>query len=295
MPFVAVLLLAALRAAALPDGAQEEAALLQVLGGARYELGVRKVPIHVDALVGKCKNQPETPSELRLENGTVIDKVTLIHIPRTGGSTLELCAEHEVDELRWGGKSSLYHGHFVIEQKTCNKQHIPPNLVPQFEDEDTFCVVRNPYDRILSQLGFLSGYFPHQWSCTAKSLNTLVKKVLPTLNLNPYQEDCHFLPQAAYVMGWNVTEKRVLPEKHRLGCKHVLRFDDGLVHEFNGFMEKRRYPYRLGEKSGDPNFGSPKACRQLSRLDFNADSKVLINTHYAIDFNLFGFGMLSEA
>merc|ERR1712203_1222044 len=99
----------------------------------------------------------------------------------------------------------------------------------------------------------------------------------------PYSRDCHMLPQAAFVHGWDPETLQVVASKK--SCQHVLRFES-LTKDFNELMESRGFPYRLTHKKSMPSLAS---CAVLKRAALYNQTKELILELYKRDFDLLGY------
>jgi len=216
--------------------------------------------------------------------------LTFIHIPRTAGTSIEDCTKHEPEEFRWGVQNPMLHGREKNWTK-CYRQHVPPNLLPDvYRGRETFCVVRDPYARAISQIGFMSAFFGRKWACNATSLNKYLLDRLSTLREKPCKDDCHLLPQAAYVLGWDAKAKEV--NRLERSCGTILRYET-LVEDFNRMMEERGLSYRLSRQTVNPNTASNSACHLLTADDLTEDVRKLIEEHYQVDFQLFGYPTIS--
>jgi len=323
-----------------------------------------------------CPGQMQLAEDQRHRGGNL----SLIHIPRTGGTTVEECSANEMlEERRWGKYRSV-----DMLQKdpafNCSIWHAPPKLLdhngsphchvldhsgdggyrPYAEDEESFCVVRNPYERLISEYGFFVAHWIHDqewtdagvnqyakynikenepaskgskitgaqvrtWKEMGLDLNTLVKQgvlkngdgckkdhinagLLRKLNLGKgvkhkdtvqllngkmreINDDCHYLPQAAYVWSWDVELNRL--DKSKKCCKHVLSFEN-LVQDFNTFMSDYGYPYRMQHEVASTLTASSDECHNFSPSDLSDEVVHLIEEKYAADFDIFPYERLSE-
>lgn len=226
-----------------------------------------------------------------------LKSLLFVHIPRTGGTSIEDCTQAELNgEDRWGRHAdgnNARHGDFH-----CNKQHVPPNLVPDYyTGTDTFCVVRNPYDRLVSQYGFMCGTHWGDWGKNGANVTLLNNKLLEALIVAkgyPPHMDCHFMPQTAYVYGWN--NETNTTDKSTKHCTNILRYEDSLYQGFNNLMRQHGYTYLM-----QPDSGATAATRSNKRLvnitaEFLSDDVLrLANEIYADDFELFGYPMRSPS
>merc|ERR1711907_802166 len=87
---------------------------------------------------------------------------------------------------------------------SCPKWHIPWNFFePAIAAEETFCVVRNPYDRILSHFRSKHKLVMRFSTMCEESVNLWVISTFAKEAVWPPERavkaDCHFLPQHLYV------------------------------------------------------------------------------------------------
>jgi len=223
--------------------------------------------------------------------------LTFIHIPRTGGTAVEACTEGDSKE-QWGVQNPALQGLRKLSKTVklpemggaCYKQHVPPSLWEASEspyaDKETFCIVRNPYSRIISQFKFELAFFKKPTECSAEQLNWLIQTRLNDIqqNGNKFAADCHWTPQSFYVYGVN-NETLSLDVKQR-SCKNVLTYEN-LHAPLNALLKEHNYPYRL-DKHGHSGTSVSEDCK-VSQADISEESRRLIERVYRSDFHLFGY------
>jgi len=221
----------------------------------------------------------------------VANFLTLIHIPRTGGTSIEDCTEEEDSSDRWGVKASQITG-MNSSNMGCYRQHVPPSLIDSdyYSGKNTFCAVRDPFTRLISQYGFVYGFFGR--SGTKEDMNTYLKESLEKVLLKAEDQDCHFLPQAAYVYGWNKTSGLV--DRSMKSCKTVIKFEPSLGEAFNGLMSDHGYPYRLHMDRAN---GGTKSNEKVhfEKTDLSGDVVRLAEQVFHEDFELLGYERMSQA
>jgi len=151
-------------------------------------------------------------------------ELKFIHIPKTAGTAIEDAGRKA--GLWWGRFDRSDHvGHI---NSSCMFWHEVP--ISRDESVRTFCVMREPFDRILSEIRYelaLEGR-----SCLSEQeLNFRVDFCAR----KGQHMDCHWIPQYEYV-------------KH---CDHILRYDH-LHHDFNVLMKAYGYKVRLPEQHTMP-------------------------------------------
>lgn len=165
-------------------------------------------------------------------SGTRTRAPVFIHIPKTGGTTVEMSAAAHGVML---GMCASENPPAIAEFSSCSRWHQPP-LTPQATViPDSFCIVRNPFARLLSEYNYnyrdaamCEGF--ETW--TNESVNALLgNKMLKCLQANPDAAackegdfgpppsflDCHLLPQTLYtsscetVLAYERWEEDVVP------------------------------------------------------------------------------------
>jgi len=216
---------------------------------------------------------------------------------------MEECTHNEkANAYKWGTLNTDVHKpeRVYINSKgaRCWGQHVPPNVLDFFKGRETFCVVRDPYTRLISEFGHRQAmYSDIEGPCTVENMNgrvtewmLRVKGLTKIGGPNPwgkeyYLNDCHMLPQAAYVYGWNAERGEV--DRGLQGCRRQLRFES-MHADFSRLMEERGYPYRLAtskfQKSND-------ACGRMSRADLWPSTQELVRELYRVDFELLNYSL----
>lgn len=224
---------------------------------------------------------------------SVRHNLTFIHIPRTGGTAVEGVRGRSEKVLRapvrmWGvGDVDHQHGLAAIPNKTgmerkCFLQHHPANLNPKaFLESDTFCVLRDPVGRMISQYGFEASMFGHP--CNKGALNKYFMEALLEVEENPYAKDCHLLPQSAYIFSWDPAVAGIDKSKGQ-ACTNVLRYET-LQTDFDNLMTDYGYPLRWETKK--TGISTNSECAKFTIADFDPDVMKMARTLYADDFSLY--------
>lgn len=193
-----------------------------------------------------------------------------IHIPKTGGTTIEILA---IKKLVCWGMYDLevflpgwyYRPTFHIPIK----HNDPLYLDYILQKYDFFCVVRNPYDKCVSE-------FYCKWELAAPK-----EKRMTIEDFNEYIQ--YRVLQNPDRDHWAAQSHFVYDQNGRKVVKHVLKYEN-LQEEFNHLMEQYGYNIRIGS-SDRFNAGNKK----FGVKDLSPETLGIINRVYHDDFINFGY------
>ena len=192
------------------------------------------------------------------ESDKDIGSLKFIHIPKCAGTSIEDSAKE--NNLLWGRFDTSLRSY-----KNISAWHCPQQMKPY-----CFCVVRNPFDRFISQ-------FYHENPGTnynSKKLNDFIKIKISQIKHDINIEDNHYLPQ-------HIFSKK---------CHIIISFDN-LQDKLNNLMKIFNLPSLVlkklpGGKEQQRKRNNIKMNR-LSYLDINDTNKRLIEQLYKLDFELY--------
>lgn len=223
-----------------------------------------------------------------------------VHIPKTAGSTIEAIGASQKGDAKqkWGYNEfcdGINHGECIKKTtcgikynntttssgspcyKGCSSWHDPKLLSFRANSsvtmKTTFCIIRNPRDRLLSSFKYNRGKGRQKNGCSAKFLNMWTKYILKRhLKRNQAYSGCHFLRQTDFP------------------CEKKLLFDH-LEEQFDALMRENNLniTFRVGKKRKKKVLSVRKStnCPDLSTKDFNDDNQKLIKKYYAKDMALY--------
>ena len=167
---------------------------------------------------------------------------------------------------------------------TCYSEpwHTPPHWYAQnpLKGADTFVVVRNPYDRVISEYNcFFYGY----QGPNHDDLDVFNKWIKRNVKLITRRLQGHMLPQPYYAYDANGTKI----------VDHILRYEN-LAEEFDDLMREYGIPITMPPKTNTTvrHTYSNKALetkRIFKARDLMAANIKLINHVYGLDFEYFGY------
>jgi len=229
---------------------------------------------------------------LRHRSLRVMNRLELVHITKTGGSSVEAAA----------AKAGVIWGvcHFLkIEEVGCMQPdikgyrqavapgtgithttpwHLPPrydlNHPTYLDGAKTFAIIRNPYTRVVSE--YYCPWFGYKGDDinNPEHLNEFIQTYTKTAGT-----DIHFMQQFKYI--FNEDGERTVD--------HLVRFEN-MSEEFPALMKQYGYEdIKLSHINGAKGHG-----KHLGLKDLNDRTIELINKHYENDFVLFGYKMVKN-
>mmetsp|Transcript_32129 Transcript_32129/g.47464 ORF Transcript_32129/g.47464 Transcript_32129/m.47464 type:complete len:378 (+) Transcript_32129:140-1273(+) len=250
--------------------------------------------------------QQKAPEHNTLSDGSTENtprkKLEFIHITKTGGSAIEAVAAKE--GTIWGAchyKEVPNVGcnnpdwtkpkkrrfdlmptgvRYIGEPWHAPAQWLNPN---NMEDTDTFVVIRDPYDRIISEYYCSSFGYKEENPEDPKVFNTWLGEQLEVIRI-AQKVPGHMLPQRYFVYDQN--GDRVV--------SHILRYET-LKHDFDALMEYYDLPMRMPDKTAETvNYVESinESTKRMTRNDISPENLKQINQIYANDFQYFDYPMM---
>jgi len=247
-----------------------------------------------------------------------------IHIPKTAGSSIEeILYLNNYKESRPQKILKKYQHSDILKTeyrflKHLSKHHLPlsvykPILEHRIKNNyHLFAVVRNPYERIISDFRFwVSQFYPqHQDSSNYqfKKLCMEIKRIIPNLkinseNLNSFVHyvlgddhykfsvlDGHLIPMHQYTHKAIKVSKNPNKWKYISFCR-VLKFEN-LDQDFNKLI-KELY-LRIPLNSTKNTVHNKSKGMKLTPQELDLESRQLIKRRYSVDFKLFKYSYLKE-
>ena len=181
-----------------------------------------------------------------------------MHIPKTAGTSIENAAKN--NNLLWGRFDTT-----LKSSKNISAWHCPQEILPY-----CFCVIRNPFDRFISQFyqdNEIKNY-------NSEKLNKYIEVKIPLIKNNMNISDNHFLPQYKFY------------EK----CHIIISFDN-LQNNVNNLMKMFNLPSLVLDKLPGGKVQQKKrdkiTINRLTYLDINEKNRDLIKQIYKLDFELY--------
>ena len=187
-----------------------------------------------------------------------IRNLKFMHIPKTGGTSIENAAKD--NNLLWGKFDKTLKGY-----KNISPWHCPQEITPY-----CFCVIRNPFDRFISEFYHVNSVKDYN----SEKLNNFIEIKIPQIKDNINIDDNHFLPQYMF------SEK----------CHIIISFDN-LQNNLNNLMKIFNLSPLVLKNTPGGKMQQRKRnninINRLSYLDINDRNKRLIEQIYKLDFELY--------
>jgi len=125
------------------------------------------------------------------------NKAFFIHIPKTGGTSIE-----EAFEGKYGETSKF--------KEPCSTQHLHYSELEDLEQyKFVFAIIRDPVERLISEYKWSRTYWPDAWE--KYTFSGFVRHMFSEFKKNPYVQDNHIRPQVEFI-GPAVTNIYRFPE-----------------------------------------------------------------------------------
>jgi len=191
-------------------------------------------------------------------------ELKFIHITKTAGTSIEDAAKAK--GILWG----LYHKEYGWHHRIF--KNVPAEVRDKY---DWFTVVRNPYDRMLSE-------YYCQWGDISKRNIKHTKTQFNTYLMNKIIREEFIMKYLPHKNGTHYTAQHLyLHPDHTI---HILKFEN-LAKEFPELMAKYNLNIQLQKKNVSHK-------TKFTVADFSPELLREINRFYATDFELFGYPML---
>eukprot|EP00040_Diaphanoeca_grandis_P013879 m.70140 g.70140 ORF g.70140 m.70140 type:complete len:263 (+) comp24182_c0_seq1:152-940(+) len=151
-------------------------------------------------------------------NNSWMDTATLIHVPKTGGTSIETWGRahdrfygaaifkyNKHPHPPWSNLTRFKYCDWAVWNSTCcSWWHLPPKYFSDFDGSiKTLAVVRDPVLRAISQVKYRLKWQAKHWAhnawCKNETFDNYIISRLKAYAQDPYVEDCHWIPQKEYV------------------------------------------------------------------------------------------------
>lgn len=299
---------------------------------------------HDTSTGGVIPNDSRIPSSNMYVSTTKQDSVQtrrleFVHITKTGGSAVEkagaklgiiwgACHYMNITEVGCNQPDIQYTAPNYQSYALTSPWHTPPKLLRvyvnesqyPYDDADLFAIIRNPYDRVISEyycpwLGFQAKYrkdtkhdkdpndpaVMNQWvqkmignlenameefkSVQRESGGSAAK---PRVQMKGVNEDRYVLAQKHYV-----NQAEYVYDEDKVVIQNVVHYEN-LSDEFQALMDKYGIKASLPPKNKGGIYTDTENKKRLTYRDLDSESIRMINKFAKPDFEKFGYQMVNE-
>lgn len=188
-------------------------------------------------------------------------KILFIHIPKTGGTSIEKWMK-SVSQLRLFSVG-------IPHASKCTPQHFRDRDIKALFGDDFFdlklAVVRNPYDRIASEYRMRTQIAKEGFWRNGPDFSSWLEDSLARQAKDKFYYDNHLRPQ------WEFISDKV----------EVFKLEDGLDTPLQRMAEVIQV--------SPPTIAPHELRSQNTGFEWDITDRVLVQTHYAQDFEQFGY------
>lgn len=213
------------------------------------------------------------------------------HITKTAGTSVEHFCKKK--NIFWGMENKNFWLNLNSKSKTSiisgDEWHLPLSFLPDdcldetLNKFDFFCIVRNPYERVISEYycNYGSRFFIDKTKINLKEIKEFQKNLnfgLEKIKNSKFLKVSHWQKQHLYVF----------KNKKRIIKKENVIFYENLKESLNELFE--RYQLNLGDFDVHKTHGGVEKIFNIKSL--SDENICLINEIYKNDFDFFGYEML---
>lgn len=222
--------------------------------------------------------------------------LVFMHIPRNMGSLVEAAATKEQRAV-WPGRRKDFKDTRVQmpESSWCDKIHSPvrflePEDAAIFLNSDVFCIIRHPYERVVSVYNMVAGmkarkdmlsYYGISGDdvCSPEGLNSFVQHALEVMMKGrPFAVDCQLTPQHVFI--WDAEDRQV--------CTNIVRHVD-MPHALDKMMVSKGFVDMNFSAYAQSAQRKQKAACSMMPGNLTPETRKMLDTYYHEDFAKLGF------
>jgi len=284
----------------------------------------------------------ETPtieaSETAEDSAKGKKRLELVHITKTGGSAIEKAgAKHGIV---WGAchymnipkigcfapdiPNTPYTDPNYSSYASTSSWHAPPKLLKEYVnatiypygDADLFAVIRNPYDRVISEyycpwVGFQAKFRqgstfdkdpndPDIMNFWVKDMVTRLGKSVDEFNEERKEGKSLNVQKLKLTEGYSlllhhhyVNQVEYVYDGDEVIIKNLIHYEN-LSEEFDALMEEYSLNFTLPRKEMGGTYTDLRNKERLTHLDLNPETIAVINAYAKRDFDAFGYQMVDK-
>ena len=222
--------------------------------------------MNISKLKEKNNNIDNEKRFINIYDFKCIKDIEFIHITKTGGTSIE---NWGIDNnIKWSYKKKEYFESFQVSKFNIkSKWHIPPQFFIDnpYKNKKTFTIVRNPYNRLISEFYCNFDGYKDCNNCSKDDFNLWIKNLVN-----------------------NKTVISGLPQYLYMPCDYILKFEN-LQEDFTNFIRNYDDKNILNTTLPHSNKGKYINNNKFTINDLSSENIELINNYYNKDFELFNY------
>ncbi len=205
--------------------------------------------------------------------GNNLNKLNFIHIPKNAGTSIENLANKH--NIKWG--RFIDKKDYPLNDNLCDYYYWHSPYFKKEPNTDYFALVRNPYDKIISEFYYIGGQNKIEGQSDIENFYVWLDDKHKLIKNNKHWNNCHILPQSNYIFDENGNKK----------IEHVVYMDGNMTQNLDNLF--KNYGLDIDVNNLEKNNSREK---KFKKTDLNRKALNQINEMYSDDFEKLNFTKL---
>lgn len=200
-------------------------------------------------------------------------QLQFIHIPKNAGTSIENLGNKY--GIKWG--RFIEKENYLLYDTPCDYYYWHSPYFIKDKDLKYFAVLRNPYDKIISEFYYVGGFKQFPKKTHLDSFHSWLDDKYKIIQKNKHWNNCHILPQSEYVYDQDGNKK----------IDHIVYMDK----QFKTNLDKLFKQYNLNININDFEKNNSRD-KTFKKTELNKKAIDQINEMYDKDFKMLNFTKL---